>query len=36
ARPFFEKCGYRVIRENTVLRAGVALTNYQMEKGPVK
>ena len=32
ARPFFEKRGYRVIREQQVLRRGVALTNFVMEK----
>lgn len=32
ARPFFESRGYRVIREQQVLRKGVSLTNYLMEK----
>ncbi|MDY5015530.1 MAG: GNAT family N-acetyltransferase [Eubacteriales bacterium] len=32
ARPFFEKRGYRVLRENTVIRHGTALTNFIMEK----
>lgn len=32
ARPFFEKRGYRVIREQQVERRGVLLTNYRMEK----
>ena len=32
ARPFFEKRGYRVIREQTVMRSGIALTNFVMEK----
>ena len=32
ARPFFEKRGYRVIREQQVERQGVALTNFVMEK----
>ena len=32
ARPFFEKHGYRVCRRQQVLRAGVALTNFVMEK----
>ncbi len=32
ARPFFEKQGYRVLRENTVVRSGVALMNFVMEK----
>lgn len=32
ARPFFEKRGYRVIREQQVERAGVRLTNYVMER----
>ena len=34
ARPFFEKRGYRVCRRQQVLRAGVALTNFVMEKSP--
>lgn len=29
---FFEKRGYRVIRENEVIRKGITLTNYLMEK----
>lgn len=32
ARPFFEKRGYRTLRERRVLRYGVPLTNYHMEK----
>ena len=32
ARAFFEHRGYRVIREQTVIRNGMALTNYIMEK----
>ena len=32
ARPFFEKRGYRVIREQEVVRKGIALKNYLMEK----
>ena len=32
ARPFFEKRGYRTLRERRVLRHGVPLTNYHMEK----
>lgn len=34
AKPFFEHRGYRVIREQQVVRRGVALTNYVMEKSP--
>lgn len=34
ARPFFEKRGYRVIREQQVERRGVWLTNFVMEKTP--
>lgn len=34
ARPFFEKRGYRVIRERRVVRHGVSMTNYRMEKRP--
>lgn len=32
AKPFFEKRGYRVVREQQVERSGVVLTNYAMEK----
>ena len=32
ARPFFEKRGYRVVREQQVERRGVYMTNYFMEK----
>ena len=32
ARPFFEHRGYRVIREQTVIRNGIPLTNFIMEK----
>lgn len=32
ARPFFEKRGYRVIKEQQAERKGVLLTNYVMEK----
>ena len=32
ARPFFEKRGYKVIREQQVERQGIFLTNYIMEK----
>lgn len=32
ARTFFTKQGYRVIRENIVIRNGVELKNYLMEK----
>lgn len=32
AKPFFEKRGYRVIKEQQVERQGVFLTNYIMEK----
>lgn len=32
ARPFFEKRGYTVLREQQVERHGVRLTNYVMEK----
>lgn len=32
ARPFFERRGYRVVREQQVERRGVLLTNYVMEK----
>lgn len=32
ARPFFEKRGYQVIRKQTVVRHGIGLTNFVMEK----
>ena len=32
AKPFFEKRGYRVIKEQQVERQGVLLTNFVMEK----
>ena len=32
ARPFFEKRGYRIVKEQTVERRGIRLTNYVMEK----
>lgn len=32
AKPFFLKRGYRVVKEQTVIRHGVALTNFLMEK----
>lgn len=32
AKPFFEKQGYRVVRENTVVRGTVKLTNFIMQK----
>lgn len=32
ARPFFEKRGYRVVKEQQVKRRGILLTNYVMEK----
>lgn len=32
AKPFFEKRGYVTVRERKVIRSGVELTNYAMEK----
>ncbi len=32
ARPFFERQGFRVVRRQTVERAGVAMDNFVMEK----
>lgn len=32
ARPFFEKRGYKVVKEQQVERRGILLTNYVMEK----
>lgn len=33
AKPFFEKRGYKVIKEQHVDRSGVSLKNYEMYKG---
>ena len=32
ARPFFERLGFRVLREQVVRRRGVGLTNFMMDK----
>ena len=32
AKSFFESCGYRVVKAQQVLRGGIALTNFVMEK----
>ena len=32
AKPFFEKRGYVMLKEQQVFRKGIALTNYIMEK----
>ena len=32
ARPFFERQGYVVLRENVAVRAGMQLTNFLMVK----
>ncbi len=32
ARPFFERLGFRLVREQTVRRRGVEMTNFVMEK----
>lgn len=32
AKPFFQHRGYRVVRKQEVIRRGVALTNFVMEK----
>lgn len=32
AKPFFLRRGYRVLREQQVIRGGIALTNFVMEK----
>ena len=32
AKPFFEQRGYKVIREQQVIRNGISLTNYVMTK----
>lgn len=36
AKPFFERRGYRVIKEQQVIKDGIALTNYVMEKSNMK
>ena len=36
AKPFFEKRGYKVIKQQQVLRQGVLLTNYVMIKQIIK
>ena len=36
ARPFFEKRGYKIIREQQVERRGIYLTNFIMEKGQIQ
>lgn len=32
AKPFFEKWGFRVVREQKVVKKGVELTNFKMER----
>lgn len=32
AKPFFQQRGYRVVKEQKVIRQGIALMNYVMEK----
>ena len=32
AKPFFQQRGYRVVKKQEVIRLGIALTNYVMEK----
>jgi len=36
ARPFFLRCGFNVIQEQTVFRRGVSLTNFKMKKSLVQ
>ena len=36
AKPFFEKCGYHIVSKNKVIRYGVKLVNFIMEKHLVK
>ncbi len=36
AKPFFEKRGYRLVRENTAVRCNIVLNNFIMEKKFVK
>ena len=33
AKPFFKRRGYHVVRRQEVIRGGIPLTNYVMEKG---
>jgi putative acetyltransferase len=33
ARPFFERFGFAVVREQRPIKEGIALTNYRMRKG---
>jgi putative acetyltransferase len=32
ARPFFHRCGFFVIQHRTVIRRGIQMTNFKMEK----
>jgi putative acetyltransferase len=32
AKPFFDRCGFNTVTEQTVERKGILLTNYKMEK----
>jgi putative acetyltransferase len=32
AKPFFERCGFHVLVQQTVVMRGIELTNYKMEK----
>lgn len=32
AKPFFEQRGYRTVKEQQIIRNGISLTNYLMEK----
>lgn len=32
AKPFFERCGYKTLTKNIVVRQGIELTNFTMEK----
>ena len=36
ARPFFERRGFAVVRQNRIQRSGQVLVNYTMEKGMVR
>ena len=33
AKPFFEKRGYKVVKEQKIERQGIFLTNFLMKKG---
>lgn len=32
AKPFFEKWGFRIVTQQTIIRKGIELTNFKMER----